>query len=824
MSIENRYNAPYEEQDQNEVNEVVAALKKGTQKGSKSKDFSCRKSEYDVENSKLSVTSWKLQDWDYKKRDLPTYARGLFTLRNPSGNHQIVIRGYDKFFNINEIYRTRWDWIEANTQGPYEVTLKENGCIIFISGLPDGTLLVCSKHSTGSRGGVEQSHSMVGDKWITKQLEKVGKTRAEFAKFLLGANITAVAELCDDSFEEHILAYTGDDAGLYLHGVNLNLPTFATWSGQQVHAFAEDWGFTKIEFFDKQTVPELKTFLEGVGESGEWNGRAVEGFVIRCKARDGPNDSKWHDWFFKYKFEEPYLMYRQWREVTKAIISGKQPRYKKHMTITAQYIQYARDQLRKDPTIGKAFQANHGIIAMRDGFLASKGVSGHDIVKAEEAAGEGKSKSVVLVPIATLGCGKTTIALGLVKLFGFGHIQNDNITVKKGKPMAFAHEIVKELNAHPICIADRNNHQKREREQLFKDIGAVNPEIEFVALHYVHYKPGEEHLISKIREANQKRIFDRGDNHQTIHSGAGDEKAIVGIMDGFISRFQPLDIDTEPDSNFDLVIELDPLADSRENLETVVGRLYETYPQLLGEDMPSSHDLDEANQFALSDYTVDIKHVIGKGGPSHSSNAGPSNAGSSHQKQHHQKAVLHSKAAKQPLVEYFAIRIPVAMVNVALDQALASKPAEFKQFYMQLKQGRRIQGSFHITMVHRANFKKQADLWNHYEKIHQEVQPGKDMMDELEVKMEKVVWNNRVMAIVASLVDDKGHECGNDVMHITVGTADVTIKPRESNDLLKAWEEHEDNLEEVGIKEVALGKNGEGVVVSGILHAVMGKH
>ena len=38
-----------------------------------------------------------------------------------------------------------------------------------------------------------------------------------------------------------------------------------------------------------------------------------------------------------------------------------------------------------------------------------------------------------MVPIATIGCGKTTIALALVKLFGWGHFQNDNVKAKKGR-------------------------------------------------------------------------------------------------------------------------------------------------------------------------------------------------------------------------------------------------------------------------------------------------------------------------------------------------------------------------------------------------------
>ncbi|KAK6356429.1 hypothetical protein TWF718_000788 [Orbilia javanica] len=820
MSVTERYGAPYQEQDQNEVNELIKALSDGSKRGKK-EGFSCRKSEYDVDHSKLSVVSWKFQDWDYKKRDLPTKARGLFTLKAAGGNSMIVARGYDKFFNIDEVEQTKWSWIGQNTKAPYEVTMKENGCIIFISGLPDGNLLVCSKHSTGARADASKSHSVVGEGWVEQQLKKVGKTREQLAKFLYNANATAVAELCDDSFEEHILAYEGDDAGLYLHGVNLNLPVFATWSGPQVHAFADDWGFKKIEVFEKETASELKEFLEGVGESGEWNGRAVEGFVIRCKARHGPNDPEWHDWFFKYKFEEPYLMYRQWREVTKAIISGRQPKVKKHKQITEKYMTYAREQLRKNPAIGKAFQNNHGIIAMRDGFLASIGTSGHEIVKAEEAAGEdGKAKSLVLVPIATIGCGKTTVALGLVKLFGVGHIQNDNITVKKGKPQAFANAIVTALNEHPICVADRNNHQKRERDQLFRDINQLNPDVDYVALHYVHYKRGED-VISKIREKNQQRIFDRGDNHQTIHSGTGSNQEIIGIMEGFIQRFQSLDIESDPDSQFDLVIDLDPLAESRENLETVVSKLYEHYPYLLGEEMPSAEDLDEASRWALSDYTVGLKHVIGKSGSS--SNAKPSRE--QQPQKGKEKAAPQPKSGgkqKQPAVEYYEIRLRSPPINAALDQALLTKPSDIKQFYMQLKGSRRVQAKFHITMVHRANAKKQADLWDHYEKLRQETPDGKDM-DELEVKLERVVWDNRIMAIQASLVDSKGHECGNEFMHITIGTADSTVKPKESNDLLKTWSENRDNLEAVGIKEVLLGKDGEGIVTPGLLNPAMAR-
>ena len=174
-----------------------------------------------ISNSDKEVYSWKFNEWDYGKTSvkLPINARGLFTL-NDDRHPRIVARGYDKFFNIEEVSFTRWDWLTANTVGPYEVTVKENGCIIFISGLEDGTLVVCSKHSTGARDDTDKNHSMAGDQFLRKQLNTNGIDPKTLGKTLYRMNATAVAEYCDDSFEEHILEYTKDAAGLYLHGIN----------------------------------------------------------------------------------------------------------------------------------------------------------------------------------------------------------------------------------------------------------------------------------------------------------------------------------------------------------------------------------------------------------------------------------------------------------------------------------------------------------------------------------------------------------------------------------------------------------------------------
>lgn len=605
---------PYVPQSAEENRAFVQSLTAHTNKRGKGNgNFSCKMTNFPVCGSpqNLKVSSWRLQDWDYKRTDLPTYARGLFTCVKENGEPEIAIRGYDKFFNIGEVTTTKWKHIEQHTRGPYELSLKENGCIIFISGLHDGTLLVCSKHSTGPRAdGV--SHAVAGEKWIERQLAALGKTRADLAQELRKRNVTAVAELCDDDFEEHILPYTKEAAGLYLHGMNANVPVFTTYLGNQVHEFADQWGFKKVQYLMYDDIASARNFLESVAETGHYGGRDIEGFVIRCKARPSA-DKPYTDWFFKYKFEEPYLMYRQWREATKSIIAGKQPRFRKHAKATEMYILYAKRRLAADPSLGPAYEKNHGIIGLRNDFLAEIKMKGADLVREEysgQTAAADVEKDVVLVPIATIGCGKTTIGIALNKLFGWPVIQNDYIT-GKGRPQKMNNLILDQLdNGVPVVYADRNNSARNERKQIIEDLQKLRAGVHLVALHFAH--PRE--TLDAIRHITISRVIARGDNHQTIQAFSEKSK-VLGIMDNFIHRFEPADASQEPDDGFDSIIDLDPTMDSRQNLEAVITTLYNTYPKLFQGDMPTSSELDFAMQYALSEYTPDLKHDVGSRAP-----------------------------------------------------------------------------------------------------------------------------------------------------------------------------------------------------------------
>jgi len=833
--MDNRTIAPKMEQDSKEIGDLVSIMNEHVGKGKGKHAFSCRKKTYEVSNAGgRTVDSWGMQDWDYKKPNLPTYARGLFTT-DCNGKPEIAVRGYDKFFNVGEVRKTDWENVEKNTRGPYELSVKENGCIIFIAGLDDETIIVTSKHSTGSRGSNDPSanHALAGEKWIDLQLKGIGKTRADLAKQLRSMNATAVAELCDDEFEEHVLEYNPENAGLYLHGINLNMPIFATYPGNKVAEFAEQWGFKKVTYVLKESITDVRPFLEHVAETGAYEERDTEGFVIRCQARDS-DDAPWEDWFFKFKFEEPYLMYRQWRECTKAVIANKEPKIKKHKKITEEYLIYARRQFAKHPELQQQYNLNHGIIAMRNGFLAEKGLKGSDIIRAElEEGGSNEvdaARNIVLLPIATIGCGKTTLALALVKLFGWGHEQNDNIVGKGNRGPKFALATTNSLTVHPAVIGDRNNHQKRERKQIIDDVKKVIPDAKFVALHYVHDRSNYD----AIRRVTQDRVFGRGDNHQTIQAGSKGKGEILGIMEGFMGRFEPLDPATSPDDEFDLVINLDPTEGSRVNLHKVVENLHKEYPKLF--EMPSDDAMDSALEAALSDYKPDIKHDLSKGGGKEN-NKGKENQNKNVNKRRSDEGIAISGDAKKQTVqkpkskskpvEYFCIQLPHVRVSAIVNAVFSSEDKEVAEMYNQLKSNDRIQDEFHVTLIHRASSGQHKDYWNRLTTSFEAsagdspIQSGTNgdiSLGEVRVHLGCIVWNGRTMAISVSLPDTDDQSKGafksiNHAAHITIGTAEASIKPKESNDMLASWARGDGSVKSIKIRgSVVLNGTVRGVL------------
>ncbi|KAI7824201.1 RNA ligase-domain-containing protein [Kickxella alabastrina] len=539
---------------------------------------------------KQNVTSWKALDYLYKKVPcpLPSQARGIFTSLPEESSEEptILARGYNKFFNINEVPWTRWEWIEENTQGPYEMTIKEDGCLILAAGINDGKdLLVTSKHA------MNVPHSQTGYIWMDKHLGKAGKTREEFAAFLYKNTATAVFELCDDEFEEHIMEYPERMRGLYLHGINRNSLELNTLPSSEVTKVADEFGFRRTECFMFDSATDGHEFADKIHKDQMLDGRAIEGFVVRCRTENGTKP-----FMFKIKYDQPYLMFFEWHNVTKRILANRPWTYKYNLTLN--YVAWLRPQIRKNPADFVNYETK-GVIGMRKKFLEYH--QSMDGRSPAEILNETASNTILIMPVATIGCGKTTLSLALSKLFGCGHVQSDDIRRRKNLGLAFNEAMLKLFGTHDVVIADRNNHTTMMRESLTNAVRMEFPGCQIVALYWSHENASKEDILQTTVE----RVISRGNKHQTMTPEKTPE--FRKIMNGFIHTMVPLDLGSEEDCLVQNVIELDPLADALDNLKTAVDALCSMYPNLFKQ--PSESKVKDALQSAF-DYAPTPHQVV----------------------------------------------------------------------------------------------------------------------------------------------------------------------------------------------------------------------
>jgi tRNA ligase len=292
-------------------------------------------------------------------------------------------------------------------------------------------------------------------------------------------------------------------------------------------------------------------------------------------------------------------------------------------------------------------------------------------------------------------------------------------------------------------------------------------------------------------------------------------------MEGFIHRFEALNPHAHPDDGFDHVIDLDPTKDSRENLETVISQLNATYPKLFT-DMPSGEDLDDAITTALSEYKPEIRHEIGK-------NGGPKGKGPKNQPvsvipddltpfgtfAEPLKKQQPKPASKPRPLEYISVNLPKGEIENVLDETFASVSSNKARFFRQLQESQRVQVEFHVTLIHRASSKQHPELWERYHNLHLANDAWENRLGECQVQLERIVWDSRIMAIVARIVGEEW-PCSNEIAHVTVGTRGDDVKPKESNEMLKRWA-YEGSGDSTGIGEIAIQG---GAVIKGIVKAV----
>ncbi|CEL61453.1 hypothetical protein RSOLAG1IB_10035 [Rhizoctonia solani AG-1 IB] len=767
-----------------------------------------RGKKYAVDGQSVELTSWKMTEWMYTKSPcpFPTLARGLFTRWIPARGHdnepegtpgagrdQIVVRGYDKFFNMNEVKWNTWEALEIHTTSPYTLTLKSNGCIIFMAALTPTELIVTSKHALGEIEGASVSHAQKGEEWLEKHLQKAGKTKADFAKTLFERNLTAVAELCDDSFEEHVLPYPKDKTGLHLHGLNERRVEFNTLGNDEVVAFAEEWGLITTPAIVLDTIEEVKKFTDEVAKAGTWNGEAVEGFVVRTTVSDRPpalvqayrgtrgeriTDKKEEStpppyapgstFFFKIKFEEPYLMYREWRELTKKLLAAEHkgqlraaqiPNHMLRRPETRAYRHWVEDQIRHNPKSLNGFSEGHGIIAARERFLEwcekseGKAILQKEGIKSSlesEVPYKGVHKTIIM-PIGIPGSGKTAISIALQHIYGFGHTQSDDVKQKKTGPQ-FVKNVLELFKNHDVVLADRNNHIRHLRDSLshelkekYRDRGHI------IALQWVFNDTPK--VISDICS---DRVVARGENHQSLH--ADKQESHRGVISQFFNSFEEVEAE-----------EVDDIVDMEytDTLEQAVKRAILGISPILDLEVPDDRKINEACAVARS-YSV--------------------------------KPTGKKTAPKPP--RFFAL-VPDINVEKLIGDKFEGKdaPDSGTNMWSNLVDNKRIADRPHVTLIHVKEKQDSVTLWERCLALQKS---AGEIESTFRVTFDNVVWNGDVMALSVSKVEmhqefeDEHRQLAEAVvetipeiitnrLHLTVGTREDSINPFEAASMITEW-------------------------------------
>ena len=197
--------------------------------------------------------------WD----EYSSKARGLFL--NSAGD--VVMRGFDKFFNLGETKETTIDRVLNRMEYPVRIETKMNGFLGLVGAREDGTLRYFSKSgNTDYSPLIEQLMRDTADNAMLRDL----------ARLIRDHDVTLAFEVVDPDSDRHIIAY--DKPGLYfLHAIR-NQTVFAIDYKTEDKA-QELCGFDRPPIY---SYAHSRQDLEVLIEQLEGN-RHIEGGVIYSK-------------------------------------------------------------------------------------------------------------------------------------------------------------------------------------------------------------------------------------------------------------------------------------------------------------------------------------------------------------------------------------------------------------------------------------------------------------------------------------------------------------------------------------------------------------
>ena len=130
-------------------------------------------------------------------------------------------------------------------------------------------------------------------------------------------------------------------------------------SSDEVRQVGREWGFLPVPYKVLPDIKAVRNLEDALRHEDEFENRQVEGVVIRCKTKYGST------FFFKIK-NETYNTWREWREITKAILSEKAYRCRYERSIF--YGHWVKERLKDHPEWFSEYKHSKNITFIRDEF------------------------------------------------------------------------------------------------------------------------------------------------------------------------------------------------------------------------------------------------------------------------------------------------------------------------------------------------------------------------------------------------------------------------------------------------------------------------
>jgi len=265
----------------------------------RSNPFVKEKAMGNISSFNFTRKAFQKKQWD----DQTIKARGLFM---DTRDGSVFMRGYEKFFNVNEVNQTRMVNLKEHLEFPIMAYVKENGFLGLISYDKNKDELCFATKSVLDSYGDENDYVII---FKDNFYNEVQERHLELKEYLKRNDVTIACECVDPFKDPHIIEYSKPT--VFILDIIENSLTFKKRDYNEVLILASKIGLQAKELaFSFNTWKEFYTwYLDVTREDYTYNGKHIEGFVLE--------DSS--GFMFKLKLDF-YNTWKQMRGLTETVL------------------------------------------------------------------------------------------------------------------------------------------------------------------------------------------------------------------------------------------------------------------------------------------------------------------------------------------------------------------------------------------------------------------------------------------------------------------------------------------------------------------------